>query len=80
MMAFAGILQGLSSAFALAPRLRVKHCSGGSKLGALAFPKRELPHVGLRNDHVGAIHKPRRRVGDDLIRFRQTLGDFQLRS
>jgi multidrug efflux pump subunit AcrB len=29
------------------------------------------------NDHDSAIHKARRRAGDDLIRFRQTLGDYQ---
>ena len=32
------------------------------------------------NNHGGPIHKAGRGTGNDLIRFRQTLGDFQLRS
>jgi len=46
-----------------------------------------LGHIALNclahwfgNNHGGPIHKAGRGTGNDLIRFRQTLGDFQLRS
>src|SRR5271157_4266149 len=60
-------LSGHSSAFALAP---------GTTSQALPETRTSC---WFRNDHDGAIHKARRRTGDDLIRFRETLGDFQFR-
>ena len=37
----------------------------------------DLQLVATYDVHNGAIHKARRSIVDDLIRFRQTLGDYQ---
>src|ERR1700732_2174039 len=58
----------------------MKAASGAATPVAFAALPETRASCWFRNDHEGTIHKARGRAGNDLIRFRQTLGDFQFRA